>query len=370
MDWIHSSLALNDNHLLDQFSQQLSDYVSFVEKDLLPEAAENPSLPHPVYEALLRVNGIASAPQELIERGHKDFDAVYEHFISLAKKVAEKYEFEYESPVQVLKTLGEKSKGASNEDEALAMYQGIQDHIETILKENQVITLPEVPLAIRKATAAEVTLLNAPQYRPAELFENQNSVGEFVTTGWKEFAYPFAATILLAHEGRPGHDEQLSRVADFLKEKKLNYISGLLVQQMPYIEGWGLYAEDLVMPYLSIEEQLGALKMRLLRIARMFLDPEVNTGKITPNHIIDFLQEKLGFQEDHARVEAERYSFKMPSQAITYYYGLTLILDLREQIKKELGDTFDLCKFNDSVMRCGFMPVDKMKDHIISLMKS
>jgi hypothetical protein len=367
---IKKSLALDNEALFEKFERQMQDYVRFIQDDLLPEAPENPSLPRSVYEALLRVNAITDSPEGLMARAHKDFETTYAHFIELAQKVATKHDFTYENPVQVLKVLTQKLPGVGSEEEALAMYTFLQRRIEEIIKSSHLITLPNVPLSIRKATAAEVALLNAPQYRPAELFENMTNVGEFVTTGWKEFKHPFAATILLAHEGRPGHDQQFSTVAELLKEKRLNYISGMLVQQMPYIEGWGLYAEDLMMPHLTMEEQLGGLKMRLLRIARMFLDPEVNTGKISFEDIKVFLQEKLGFEEAHARVEAERYSFKMPAQAITYYYGLTLLLDLRKDVESALGQKFNLGKFNDSIMRCGFMPVDQMKDYIIELMNA
>lgn len=48
------------------------------------------------------------------------------------------------------------------------------------------------------------------------------------------------------------------------------------------VEGWGLYSEYLIKPYMPAEGQLISLDFRLLRAARAFLDPELQAGKIQP----------------------------------------------------------------------------------------
>ncbi len=47
------------------------------------------------------------------------------------------------------------------------------------------------------------------------------------------------------------------------------------------VEGWALYAEAISRPYMPLDGQLISLQNRLLRAARMFLDPMINTGRIT-----------------------------------------------------------------------------------------
>ena len=47
-------------------------------------------------------------------------------------------------------------------------------------------------------------------------------------------------------------------------------------------EGWGLYSEYIMQPYEPPEGQLLTLQLRLLRAARAFLDPELQSGAVTP----------------------------------------------------------------------------------------
>ncbi len=44
------------------------------------------------------------------------------------------------------------------------------------------------------------------------------------------------------------------------------------------VEGWGLYAEAIAKPYMPLEGQLISLQYRLMRAARMFLDPKKRSG--------------------------------------------------------------------------------------------
>ncbi len=66
-----------------------------------------------------------------------------------------------------------------------------------------------------------------------------------------------------------GHDVQFSSMLD----GNVSLIRARYAFNNVNTEGWGLYAEDLVFPYLSQKEQLVALQTRLWRIARTFLDP-------------------------------------------------------------------------------------------------
>jgi len=63
------------------------------------------------------------------------------------------------------------------------------------------------------------------------------------------------------------------------------------------VEGWGLYAESLMIPYFPPEGQLFSLQLRLLRAARAFLDPMVNLGRMTPAGAKAFLMREAAFSE-------------------------------------------------------------------------
>ena len=48
------------------------------------------------------------------------------------------------------------------------------------------------------------------------------------------------------------------------------------------VEGWGLYSEWFMLPYMPDDGKLISLQLRLLRSARAFLDPELQEGKVQP----------------------------------------------------------------------------------------
>jgi uncharacterized protein (DUF885 family) len=57
-------------------------------------------------------------------------------------------------------------------------------------------------------------------------------------------------------------------------------------------EGWGLYSEYIMQPYEPLEGQLMTLQLRLLRAARAFLDPELQSGAITPGQAYAVLEKR------------------------------------------------------------------------------
>src|SRR5712692_3525108 len=121
-------------------------------------------------------------------------------------------------------------------------------------------------------------------------------------------------------------------------------------------EGWGLYAESLMIPYFPLEGQLFSLQLRLLRAARAFLDPMVNLGRMTPDEAKTFLMREVALSEPFAQQEADRYAFRMPGQAVSYFYGYTRLRELRLKAELALGPRFEQRKFHDFVIAQGLLP--------------
>jgi uncharacterized protein (DUF885 family) len=122
------------------------------------------------------------------------------------------------------------------------------------------------------------------------------------------------------------------------------------------VEGWGMYAEALVLPYLPPDGRLATLQARLLREAHAFLDIELNLGLITTDEAHRILIEEVGASEAWADVCIRRYTFLMPGQAPSYFYGATQLQALRRDLESALGGRFSLLAFNDYVMSQGLMP--------------
>ncbi len=134
------------------------------------------------------------------------------------------------------------------------------------------------------------------------------------------------------------------------------------------VEGWGLYSEYLIKPYMPLEGQLVSLDYRLLRAARAFLDPELQSGKITTADAYRVLQDDVVSSHAFAQEEVERYTYRAPGQANSYFYGYTKLIALREDTEKALaakGVKFDQKKFHDFILAQGLLPPDLMRQAVM-----
>jgi uncharacterized protein (DUF885 family) len=132
------------------------------------------------------------------------------------------------------------------------------------------------------------------------------------------------------------------------------------------VEGWGLYSEYLIEPYMPLEGQLISLQGRLLRAARAFLDPELQSGKAHVADAYQTLEKDVVLSHAFAMEEVERYTLSDPGQAICYFYGYTRLLDLRQSTEKALGKRFAQKPFHDFILSQGLLPPDLVRNAVTS----
>jgi uncharacterized protein (DUF885 family) len=130
-------------------------------------------------------------------------------------------------------------------------------------------------------------------------------------------------------------------------------------------EGWGLYSEYLMQPYEPPEGQLLTLQLRLLRAARAFLDPELQSGATSTEHAYQVLEKDVVLSHAFAQEEVERFTFRAPGQANSYFYGYTRLLALRKEVEAALGPKFDQKKFHDFILAQGLLPPDLMRQAVL-----
>jgi uncharacterized protein (DUF885 family) len=130
------------------------------------------------------------------------------------------------------------------------------------------------------------------------------------------------------------------------------------------VEGWGLYAEWMMLPYMPPEGQLISLQGRLLRAARAFLDPELHTGQVTPDEARRVLLEDVVLSRAMTEQEVERYMFRAPGQATSYFYGYTQLRELRREVERAMGDKFSARDFHDFILAQGLLPPDLLREAV------
>jgi len=73
------------------------------------------------------------------------------------------------------------------------------------------------------------------------------------------------------------------------------------------------------------------------------------------------LTQDVCFSVPFANQEVERYTFRSPGQANSYFYGFTRLLELRKETETALGPKFSALRFHDFILAQGLLPPGLMK---------
>lgn len=356
--------------VLEILDAQIADFVAWVEETILPTARDDARLPAPLYAQNLRNVGLDITPQQSIERGQIAFSEIRNEMQVIAQLVAAERGWPETDYRDVCRRLKQEQIPA---DEVLADYEAVIAQVEDIIRRERIVTLPDRPMAIRLATAAENAAQPAPHMQaPPMRGGTGEERGTFVlTTGtppkegetsdtYDDFTFAAAMWTLTAHEGRPGHELQFAAMI----ERGVSLARSIFAANSVNIEGWALYAEAELKPYEPLEGQLVALQYRLLRAARAFLDPMLNLGLITRAEAERVLREDVVQSDAMVKQECDRYTFRSPGQATSYFYGYQRLMQLRAETEVALGDKFDRLAFNDFILEQGAMPPNLVADAV------
>jgi uncharacterized protein (DUF885 family) len=191
--------------------------------------------------------------------------------------------------------------------------------------------------------------------RPAIYYVNLKS-----TALWPKYQLP----TLTAHEGIPGHTWQGAYLAEHHDEIPLIFS---LMGFNAFVEGWALYAEQLMQEQgLYAEDpfgEIGYLQAQQFRACRLVVDTGLHALHWTREQTVRFLTEETGRGVAAMTSETDRYCAS-PGQACGYKMGHNEILRLREKARTALGPKFDLARFNDAVVRTGGVPLTVLSSAI------
>lgn len=349
-------------------SAQLDAYGKWVRATVLPRARHTNLLPPEIYADNLKQFGVTMDPHELIDRALFTFAQTRDEMQALSVGIAREHGWKSSDYRDVIRQL--KQERIPNA-QLLETYRARLAAIEKIVRDEKLLTLPERPAAIRLASRAESAALPAPHLNPPRLIGNAGEVGEFVLptsnpnaeSGAEMDDFNFAAITwtLTAHEARPGHELQFSKMV----EHGVSTARALFAFNSANVEGWGLYSEAIMKPYFSAEAQLGVLQGRLERAARAFLDPMINLGMIQPADAKRILQEEVVLSEPLAKEEVDRYTFNAPGQATAYFFGYSKLEALRAKTQLALGSRFDTQSYHDFIIAQGLLPPDLLEKAVM-----
>ena len=354
-----------------KLKSQLTEYDAWTKANVLPKARSDFRLPPEEYALNLEDYGIDIPPSQLAAMAHQAFSDLQAEMKPIAEQIAKQRHLPSSDYRDVIRELKKQQLVG---DAILPFYQERLKQIEKVIVDKQIVTLPERPARIRIATAAETAQQPAPHMVAPPFLHNTGQKGEFVlplnipagpgqtsSEKYDDFTFDAAAWTLTAHEARPGHELQF----DSMLEHGVSLARVRYAFNSTNVEGWGLYSEYLIRPHMPLEGQLVSLDYRLMRAARAFLDPELQAGKIQPADAFRVLEQDVVQSHAFAQEEVERYTYRAPGQANSYFYGYTKLIALRKDVEAALGTKFNQKRFHDFILAQGLLPPDLMRKAVM-----
>lgn len=252
-------------------------------------------------------------------------------------------------------------------DSFIATIQRQLPELVAYINEKKLITLdPTKPLVVRKTPEYMAGVAGASINNPGPYDKNGNTyynvtpltnyTAEEAESYLREYN-DYVLQILNIHEAIPGHYVQLIYANRSPSIIKAIFGNGAM------IEGWACYTERMMIEsgyHKSPEMQLFYDKWNIRACCNYILDYNLQVNGWTEQQALDLMQRE-GFQQAAEAKEKYKRATLSQVQLASYFNGQTEILELRDEMKKKLGDKFDLRAFHEQFLSYGSAPVKEIR---------
>lgn len=252
-------------------------------------------------------------------------------------------------------------------DSFMATIERQMPELVAFINEKKLITLdPTKPLKVRKTPEYMAGVAGASINSPGPYDKGGNTYYNVTPltnyTPEKAESYlreynDYVLQILNIHEAIPGHYVQLIYSNRNPSMIKTIFGNGAM------IEGWACYVERMMIEagyHQSPEMQLFYDKWNLREVCNFLLDYNVQANGWSKEQVMDLLVRE-GFQQSAEAEEKYKRATLSQVQLASYFSGQTEIFELRDEMKKKLGDKFDLKAFHEQFLSYGSAPVKEIR---------
>jgi uncharacterized protein (DUF885 family) len=242
-------------------------------------------------------------------------------------------------------------------------YAGWTAKAREFCRENQLVTLPEGEECVvepsppfQRPVLAVASYMTPPAFRASRTghffvpFPPEGTSPEDVRKRLSTNSFHSIPTISV-HEAYPGHHWHLTWALG--QPRPLRKVVGTAY----FVEGWGLYSEELMKEqgfFTDPRHELCQVDARLFRAARMIVDTSLHLGEMTTEEATRFMSEKASLSLPTAKTEVMRYC-TWPTQAASYLTGALEIARIRDRWFAEARGS--LREFHDAIGGSGRMPL-------------
>ncbi|MBN1678189.1 MAG: DUF885 domain-containing protein [Candidatus Thermoplasmatota archaeon] len=255
--------------------------------------------------------------------------------------------------------------------DAFREYKGTVSRCREFVMKAGLVTIPP---------GEELSVIETPEFmRPLCPFATQIEPGRFdncrsgfflvTPTGdnkesLKEHSFVSIANST-AHEAYPGHHVQA-----VCARSHPSYIRALSFSP-DFVEGWGLYVEELMLASGFNSTPVGRLNNitdLIYRIVRLIVEIKLPKGFLTLDSAAEMFKKECGTEMDYARMEA-RACAMLPTFYSSYLLGKLAMMQLREEVREAMGDRFTLRVFHDTLLYSGTLPMKLVRDAVAVRLK-
>jgi uncharacterized protein (DUF885 family) len=168
----------------------------------------------------------------------------------------------------------------------------------------------------------------------------------------------FGLQHLTIHEAMPGHYVQLEYANDV--QPKSRRLLRNIFGNGPYIEGWAVYAQQLMTDQGYLDNNPGMrltwYKQLLRVLANTILDIRLQTMGMTDQQALDLMIKDTYQEKEEATAKLQRAQLSS-TQLPTYYSGWKGWLETRDHFRQKQGNNFSLKDFHERALKESAVPL-------------
>lgn len=175
---------------------------------------------------------------------------------------------------------------------------------------------------------------------------------------------PYWTHVISYHEWL-GHNVQRAFAHEFAETPVQRTFNSIYLSQ-----AWSFYLEKLLedegyfedtLPHVeALKTRMARLQMRMWRVQRILTKLEMAKGTMTFDEAVQAYVDKIGMEPTNAHIEVQRDS-QSPSPPAREILGELLILEMRTEYERRLGEHATLRGFHEALLRYGNLPLPTVR---------
>jgi uncharacterized protein (DUF885 family) len=361
---------------LSSATTAINGYINWLEskrKSLVDGAAKDFRIGKALYEKKFKLDIVSEySAKELYDRAVQSKQKLHAEMIKITHQLWQKYFKDTEIPkddlAAVKMMIDHLSVKHVTRDQFVNEVKRQIPLIEAFIKEHDLVDMdPSRPLVVRETPEYQRGFAGASVNAPgpydatANTYYNVTPLDHYTEEQAESYLREYnhwILQILNIHEAVPGHYVQLVHANKSPSLIKSIFGNGAM------IEGWAVYSERMMLEagYANNEPEMWLMysKWNLRVVMNTILDYSIQVLGIDQQQGLDLLMNQA-FQE---RTEAEgkwRRATLSQVQLTSYFNGYAEIYEFREEVKKKLGERFNLKEFHNEFLSYGNAPVPIIK---------